>query len=113
MGVDYTAVSGIGIEFTDKMIDRAIDLCAFTREDFDEDNSWAIDKMCQKLDGVCYQEAGSYGYGGDQKFYLIVEGSTLNEINGNAAGFISVIRSEIGADICLADLILVDDMHVW
>lgn len=82
MGVDYDGVGGIGTPFTDDMVQRAIDLGVFTKEEWEDDATECMEKIRES-----YSIAGNY-YSGDISYYLFVRGDTLKEVNDNAPGFV-------------------------
>ena len=106
MGVDYNGVGGIGVEFTDDMAERAIERGMFSREDWEADRY-----MCMEEIGVLFSEAGN-SYSSDTRFYLLVEGETLKEINNNAGVFVEKV-SKLLPDLSVDTLRVINDMHIW
>jgi hypothetical protein len=107
MGVDYDGVGGIGIEFTDEMVEKVIKQGVFTEEDWADDWTDCMEKI-----GICYSEAGDYSYGGEKRIYLLVEGSTLDDIISNEEKFREDL-SKLGITVERKDLKVIEDLCVW
>ena len=106
MGIDYDGVGGIGIEVTDKIINKLIEKKVFTSEEWEDDECGCIESV-----GMLYQQAGN-SYSGDETYYWLVEGANLTEINANAPKFIEKL-AKLGIIITLDDLMVISDMHVY
>jgi len=105
MGIDYSAIGGIGIEFTDEMAESAVEKGLFTEEDWEEAPDECVD--CLNIE---YGEAG-YLLAEQGTFYLLVEGRTLDEVNSNVPEFIAKLAA-IGVTITPADLIVISEYVV-
>ena len=106
MGVDFDGVGGVGILFTDEMMDKAIAKGKFTREEWEDDPCGCIETL-----EMLYATAGS-AYTGNEWRYLFVSGETLPEVNDRAPAFISAL-ADIGIEIGLEDLKIISDGYVW
>ena len=106
MSVDYDGVGGIGILLTDEIIEKLMDGNLFTKEEWDNDKYECVERL-----NVSYQTAGN-AYSGDTHFYLLVEGSTLAEINYNADEFINWLVNNLGFNIDYNDLMVISDIYV-
>lgn len=106
MDVDYSSVGGIGVEFTDEMMEAVIEKGLFTEEEWDDDRH-----ECMETIGLSFSEGGN-SYSGDTDFYLLVDGETLGEINDNADKFVATLR-EKGIDTSVNELQVISAYHVW
>lgn len=105
MGVDYTPVSGVGIEVTKDIKKK---LVMANGGDFDG----CLESLLDDLELV-YQDAGSGSYTGEENtYYLKVEGSTLTEINRNSEPFLKKLEG-FGISLTVDDLIMINDLCVW
>lgn len=106
MGVDYSSVGGIGVEVTDKMIQKFINAGLFTDEEFSVDPHGCLEEV--ELE---YSVGGS-AYSGDETFYLLVPGVTLKDINDNVIQFISRL-SDLEIKINVNSLKVISDYYVY
>jgi len=107
MGVSYNAIGGIGVLLDENIISALIKDGNFTEEEWGEDNNSCLEEL-----EVEYEEAGSYGYGGEKRFYLLVKGKTLEDVNKNKH-VLKIFLEKLKINITDADLIVVCDLHVW
>lgn len=107
MGVDYDGVGGIGIEFTDEMVNKVIEKGVFTKENWEDDAVGCMDEI-----GILYCEAGAYNYGGERRIYLFVKGVTLEDVISNESEFRENL-SKLGIDIERKDLKVIEDLCIW
>lgn len=106
MGIDYTPVGGIGLEITDEIKKKLV----IANEG--EAHDGCMDSLCSDL-GLEYSEAGDGSYSGDENtFYLMVEGTTLMEINENSGPFLDKMY-EKGIRVTASDLQVISELHVW
>lgn len=104
MGVDYSPVGGIGIEVTKEIKSKLIKA--------NDGNYDDMDSLLDDLD-LPYKVAGNGSYtGNDNDYYVMVEGETLTEINSNTDRFIEVLGN-LGVEIKLDDLKVIQELHVW
>lgn len=108
MGVDYNAVGGIGIEFTDKLQYKAIELGYFTEDEWDEDPYSCLESL-----SIPYEQAGDGCYGGTDYWYFIVNGGNLKEVNNNKELFLELINSKFNVTYTEEDLKVISELHVW
>ncbi|MCK5606739.1 hypothetical protein KAR91_32855 [Candidatus Pacearchaeota archaeon] len=106
MGIDYESVGGIGIELTSERVDLIIEKGFFTEDAWDEDSYECVEEI-----GLLYGEGGN-SYSRDTTYYLLVEGKTLKEINGNATAFVKRL-DEIGIKMSIGELEVIDDYRVY
>ena len=106
MGVDYSSVGGIGVEFTEDMKQAMIDKGLFTEDEWDDSQSECMDEI-----GIPYNEAGN-SYSCETCFYFLVKGKTLKEINNNAGEFVSELK-ECGINVSVNELQVISEYHVW
>ena len=106
MGVDYDGVGGIGVKVSDQMIWSLLATDAFSEEDWEEDPDYCLDSLV-----VPYQTAGSCYNGEDLTYYLLIEGSTLKDINENAPKFLDKLKS-MGIESSPEDLIVISDIFI-
>ena len=114
MGVDYCGIGGIGIKITDDMKD-IISLKYYSINNIDEDDDdYEEIYFSEILDdyGLEYSEAGSEGYGGEGRYYLLVEGNTLLEVQNNTDDFIKSLK-DVGIKITVEDLQVISDLHIY
>ena len=113
MGIDYCGVGGIGIEIDDDM-KELISNKYYSKNEMDEDDDdYEEVYFSEILDdaGIEYSEAGC-SYSGDLNYYLLVDGSTLLEVQNNTEEFIKKLK-DIGINITIEDLQVVSDLHVY
>jgi hypothetical protein len=106
MGIDYDSIGGIGIELTGERIDLIIKKGLFTEDEWIEDSYECAEKI-----GLTYGVGGD-GYSGDITYYLLVEGNKLKDIYENAEKFVERLN-EIGIEMLVDDLEVIDDLHVY
>lgn len=104
MGVDYGSIGGVGIEFTAEMVDVAIKNGVFSEDEWEEDEYECLGEI-----GLKYREAGN-AYAGVSRWYLLVNGDTLDEVNENSNKFIARL-AEIGISVDKLDII--SDLRIW
>ncbi len=107
MGVDYDGVGGIGIEFTNEMVEKFIAGGLFTEEEWSDDSNECMERI-----GIPFNEAGSASYGGQGTMYLMVEGETLDDILSNEKAFCKKLSGE-GIIIGRNDLKVISDILIW
>jgi len=106
MFFDYSPVGGVGIQLTKEMVERLISNGKFSEDDWEDDPDGCIDEL-----GMSYQTAGN-SYSDETYHYLLVEGSTLMEINENVDDFVSEL-SKNGITISKEEIHVIRDLHVW
>ena len=106
MGVDYSGVGGIGIEISEEMKDILLDKHTSENEDDEVYFSEVLDDL-----GIEYQEAGSGGYGGEARYYFLVKGNKLSEVQENTPAFIESLK-DVGIKIDVKDLRVVSDLYI-
>lgn len=106
MGVDHDGVGGIGIEVTDEVISKLIKLKRV--EKLWKDNPYE----CLEELRIPFSEGGEACYGGEARFYWLVAGNNLEEINKNSVDFINKLK-ELGYTISIKDLKVIQDIHMW
>lgn len=107
MGIDYSGVGGVGVEFSDGIREGYIKNKIFTEE------MWDNDKYdCLELTGVGYGEGGN-AYSGDITWYLFVDGGNLGDINSNAKCFTEKIHAMSGVLIKADDLLIISDICIY
>ncbi len=106
MGVDYDAISGIGIEITEEMEKLIIKDSEWTEAEWEEDRG-----DCMEAYRIKITQAGSC-YSGYFRYYMIVGGGNIKEINNNSFSFIKDLK-DIGINISQIDLKLISDILVW
>jgi hypothetical protein len=114
MGVDYCSIGGIGIEITDDMKDKLSEDYYLKNEIDEDDDDYEEIWFTEILDdsGLEYSEAGSEGYGGEGRYYLLVDGNTLLEVQNNTDEFIKNLKN-IGIIITIEDLQVISDLHIY
>lgn len=112
MGIDYRGVGGIGIEVTEDMIDEAIER-KYPDDEFYDDASYTdkLDSLLSKS-SLMYETAGN-SYCGEDRFYLLVPGSTLREIQENVPVFCEGLLQVFNIEKDPADLEVISDMLVY
>lgn len=106
MGVDYSPLGGIGIRVTKEYKKKLI--VANEGETYDGDMVSVIEEL-----GITAGTSGSGSYTGEENdYYMMVDGSTLMEINQNSAHFIKTLNS-FGIDITEKDLEVIEELHIW
>ena len=63
--------------------------------------------------GISYERAGSGCYGGEDYWYLIVDGNNLKEVNNNKESFLNMINSKFNVEYTEEDLKVISELHVW
>jgi hypothetical protein len=106
MGVDYESVSGIGIEFTESMVQVAISFGMFSAKEWLEDKDTCLGSI-----GELYGLSGNCYTGEDLTCYLFVRGSTLGEVNRNAPGFIDRV-SQFAPNLSVNELKVISDTMI-
>jgi hypothetical protein len=105
MGVDYIPVGGIGIKVTHEIKKKLTivnegDCCG-----------GCMDSLLSDLE-LEYAEAGDGSYTGEENtYYLMVQGSTLVEINENTDEFISKLKS-YDIDVSVSDVKVISELHI-
>jgi len=107
MGTSYYGVGGIGIEFSEDVIEGFVNNGIFTRESFDED----CDEVFSNVLKMKYEMAGNY-YTSDFRHYIFVEGDTLLEINENSQKFIDTFNSFGVFQLTMKDLVVIVDYQI-
>lgn len=108
MGVDYDGVGGIGVEVTKDMIEKLIEKEVFTEEEWSDDSYSCLERI-----GLPYAKAGDSAYGGEARFYLLVNGSNLKEILSHEFYFIKRLEKLLGIFLSSEDLIVIEDILVY
>lgn len=106
MGVAYQAIGGIGIEITDEMINKMIDLGMFAKTEWNEDPDGCLSEI-----GLLCANAGSY-YSGNVYWYWLVAGDTLTEVNDNSNDFLHKLN-QIGFKKNVSDLKVIQDLLIF
>ena len=104
MGIDYSSAGGIGISIDD-YIEEFIEHGAFSEEEWDE-----APYECANVFDTPYDVGGS-AYTGKEFYYLLVDGSNLEEVIANAPEFIEKIK-KFGVELEFKDLKVISDYHV-
>tara|TARA_R110000744_G_scaffold281118_2_gene393060 strand:- start:154 stop:498 length:345 start_codon:yes stop_codon:yes gene_type:complete len=114
MGVDYSGIGGIGIELTDDMKEMISDKYYSVNNIDEDDDDYENIYFSEILDdsGLEYSEAGSEGYGGEGRYYLLVDGNTLLEVQNNTDEFIKNLKN-VGIEITIEDLQVISDLHIY
>ena len=107
MGIDYSGIGGVGIGFTDELVEKAIEKGIFTNEEWDEDSYGCVEKV-----DILFHQAGN-SYTGEFRYYFMVDGNTLGDINRNALGFVKQIQEKFGVTLVIDDLKVIEDGHIW
>jgi hypothetical protein len=111
MGVDYDGVGGIGIEVTDELVEKLIESGAFSQDEWEDDYYGTLEEVAAGQ--PCYvAEAGSRCYGGERRLYLMVPGSSLQEVMDNETPFIAMLHN-LGVMVGRQDLKVISDLRVW
>jgi hypothetical protein len=83
MGIDYSAVGGIGVQLTKERIQKLIGANVFSQKEWEADYG-----LCLKKLKFPYSLAGDGSYTGEEhRYYLHIPGHNLNEINDNKEEF--------------------------
>ena len=107
MGVDYSAVGGVGIG-EDKFLKPFIAAGKFTEEEYKEGKS-----NCMERCGFLFSEAGNfYGDSDERECFLLVPGKNLQELWDNAPAFIESLKP-FGIEIALTDLMVLEEAIIW
>lgn len=104
MSKEYSGVGGIGLQFTKGMRGAAIEAGIFSKNDWEE-----CEHSCMAGIGLKFEDAGNYD---ESRWYLLVEGANLSEINSNAEKFVARL-SEIGAYVAADGLQVISDYSVF
>lgn len=100
MGVDYDGIGGIGVKITDEIVNDLIK-SGCIKESGD---------LCLDNIGISYKTAGCT-YSGDCRYYWIVKGENLYEVNTNSQIFIEKLK-KIGIEVTTKDLIVIEDICI-
>jgi hypothetical protein len=105
MGVDYSAVGGIGIR-VNKYINKIIESGAFTQEEWNEDCEYCLDSISIKyrIYGNTLSSKCHYAW--------MVTGKNLEEVISSAAPFIASFAN-IGVHLNLTDLEVIEESLIW
>ena len=107
MGVDYSAVGGVGIG-EDKFLKPFIAAGKFTEEEYEEGKSDCMGKC-----GFLFSEAGNfYGEADERECFLLVPGKNLAELLENAPSFIESLKP-FGIELTFADLMVLEEAIIW
>ena len=107
MGVDYSGIGGIGIELTEERRKKLISKGLFTEDEWDKDCYECLEEV-----NLPFSVAGDGSYGGDFRFYLLVEGDNLKEILENEEAFRNRLQN-FGIQLTQEDLGVISDLHIW
>ena len=102
MGVDYSAVGGIGVKVTPKMLKvlRA-------RDTENEDDYDILDSL-----GLRFEVGGSGAYTGKKdNYYLMADGNNLGQVIKGADKLHKKLK-ELGIDIPVDKFEVIEDLHV-
>ena len=101
MGVDASAIGGIGYEFPIcTNFDFYLNLGFIKEEDEDKFNDYGIEdweEFLQEIVGESVSFQSTYGYD-ESELYAFVTGDTIDEIYNNVDGFISGLK-KIGLEV--------------
>lgn len=106
MGVDYDGVGGVGLLLTDERIAGLIESGIFTEDQWGEDRYESLERI-----GLTYYEAGSANYGGEVRWYLVVDGDTLADVNNNAPAFVEKAK-KVGIITTVDELEIISDLLI-
>jgi len=77
---------------------------------------WSYDGACAPgnsyASSITFSVAGDGSYGGDFRFYLLVEGDNLKEILENEEAFRNRLQN-FGIQLTQEDLGVISDLHIW
>lgn len=103
MGVDYSPVGGVGILLTEDM--EEILIKQVNDGEYDD-----IDSVLDELE-FSYDMYGN-SLSDNPSYCLLVNGTTLIDINKNAPDFIKKLN-DLGINISLEDLKVIEELHIW
>ena len=107
MGVDYSAVGGVGIG-EDRFLKPFIAAGKFTEEEYAEGKS-----DCMERCGFLFSEAGNfYGEADERECFLLVPGKNLQELWDNAPAFIDSLKP-FGIELSISDLRVLEEAIIW
>ncbi len=104
MSTTYNAVGGIGVQIILDMLEEPISSGEFTEEEWDDDPTDCIEELvddkysCIKTD--------------DDEIYLLIDGSTLPEVNSNVKTFINYLGNR-GIKITEDDLKVISELYSY
>ena len=107
MGVDYDPICGVGVEINFKIIHQLIANDHFTEEEWEDEADDCLSRL-----GIPYSKAGTTYSGGKTTMYSKVPGKTLQAVWDNAPAFIKKF-ADLGVELTLDDLIIIEDLNIW
>lgn len=111
MGIDYSAVGGIGFKLTQEHFSKMIEGGLFTEEQLEEDlfEDLLFD-LCDEIP-VDIETSGN-SYTGNIVKWALIPGKTFEEILENEDAFLKWFQ-KYGIEISRKDLKVVSEGHVW